>query len=168
MNAFSRKKIRGLDRKLKQLDAWKNFILDYPFSNETKTSGQIFRVQLSPFIWYQDKNPNIKFHKYLYEAYADILQKLKEKEVVKANKLTVQLWLFYPRTVRSLIIVATEEQKIKRNNEINATETMLSPPKIICQVFTKQRWKLGVDNVFETIEGPMCLTHKIGDIWTAE
>ena len=53
---FSRKKIRGFDRKLKQLEIWKNFILSYPPDKLTKASGQIFRIHLSPFYWNGDKN----------------------------------------------------------------------------------------------------------------
>lgn len=172
MTTFSRKKIRGFDRKLKQLDNWKNSILSFPADKLGTTPAQIFRIHLNPFIWYGDKNPHIKFHKYLYQTYSDIFSKLKDHETVKNNKLTVQLWLFYPQTIRSLVIVAPEDQRVKRNAKINATETKLLPPKIIGSVFSNQKWKIGDDKVFELVstndENSKWVTHRRGDIWVVE
>ena len=172
MTAFSKKKIRGFDRKLKQLDNWKKSIISCPTENLTKTNGQIFRIQLSPFYWYQDRNPHIKFHKHLYRAYLDILNQLKDNEFIRENKLTVQLWLFYPRTVKSLVIVADKENYLERNELIKAEDTKKSPPKLFSNNFDSFKLRLGNDNVFEPIENNGEIsdwqTHRLGEIWTIE
>jgi len=172
MTTFSRKKIRGFYRKLQQLDDWKNSILSFPTDNFTKPSGQIFRIHLKPFYWYGDKNPHFKFHGHIYKAYADILQKLKDNEFVKHNKLIAQLWLFYPRTISSIIIVASHEQHQKRNGQIDAKETSLIPPKLFGDNFNAFKLKIGSDNVFELVddndENTNWLTRRQGDIWTVE
>jgi len=172
MTAFSRKKIRGFDRKLKQLDNWKKSIISCNEENLTKTNGQIFRIQLSPFYWYHDRNPHIKFHKHIYRAYFDILHQLKDNEFVRKNSLTVQLWLFYPRTVKSLVIVADKENYLERNKLINAQDTKKSPPRLFSNNFDSFRLKLGDDNVFEPIDSIEEIsewqTHRLGDIWTIE
>ena len=172
MTAFSRKKIRGYDRKLRQLDLWKNHIISCPAEHLTTTSGRIFRIHLSPFYWYRDKNPHLKFHKHLYLAYLEILRKLVENEIVKKNNLTVQLWLFYPHTVRSLVIVSDMEHYQTRNESINALPTKESPPKLFNHYFDSFRLKRGDHNVFEPVDNidsnTKWLTHRIGDIWTVE
>lgn len=172
MTTFSRKKIRGFERKLKQLDNWKNNILSCPADVLGTPPKQIFRISLKKFYWSGDKNPHFKFHKHLYQAYSDILSKLKDNETVKKNKLTVQLWLYYPRTVRSLVIVAPQDQYLKRNSDINAKETKLLPPKVIRQAFQNHKWKIGNDNTFE-LDGPndenaKWITHRRGDIWVVD
>ncbi|MBC7862242.1 MAG: hypothetical protein IAF38_04655 [Bacteroidia bacterium] len=172
MTKFSRKKIRGFDRKLKQLDRWKNFILTFPADNINKTAGVTFRIHLSPFIWFGDKNPHIKFHKHLYKAYFDILQKLKGNRDIINNDFKVQLWLYYPRTVRSIIFVGPEEQYQKRNGQIKPKETKLIPPRLFGNYFDEFTLKIGDDNIFESIdnnnENTEWLTHRQGDVWTVE
>jgi hypothetical protein len=171
MTNFSRKKIRGFDRKIKQLDSWRNFIVSYPF-DKMKSSGEIFRVHLHPFTWHGNQNPNIKFHTYFYIACLDILKNLKDNETLRKKEMTVQLWLFYPRTVKSLIIVAPKELFVKRNDQINARPTEIKPPKIIGKHFVNYTLKLGEDNVFKSnkpqSENPEWQTIKLGEIWTIE
>lgn len=172
MTAFSKKKIRGFDRKLKQLDNWKKFIISNSKENFEKTDGQVFRIHLSPFYWYNDRNPHIKFHKHLYLAYFDILNRLKNDEFIKKNMLTVQLWLFYPRTIKSLVIVADKENYLKRNKLIKAEETKKSPPKLFDNNFDSFNLRLANDEVFEPIENNEKIndwrTHRLGEIWTVE
>ena len=171
MTTFSRKKIRGFDRKIKQLDSWKNFIISYPFE-KMKATGEIFRVHLPPFTWYSDQNPSVKFHIYFYKAYLEILKNLKDKETLIKKDMTVQLWLFYPRTVKSLIIIAPKDLYEKRNDQINSTLTKVNAPKYIQQFFNNYTLKTGVDNVFKSNnslrENPDWKTIKLGDIWTIE
>jgi len=172
MTTFSRKKIRGFDRKLRQLDDWKKIILAFPTNGYTKPSGQIFRIHLKPFHWYGEKNPNLKFHRHLYKVYADILQNLKNNEVIVQNNLRVQLWLFFPRTVRSLIIVAPYEHYEKRIKQIGAREVNISPPRLFGDYFKEFKLMLGEDIAFEAIdnnyENPKWLTRTQGNIWTVE
>ena len=169
---FSRKKLRGFDRKLKQLDKWKKSIIHCLPELCTKPGGQIFRINLDPFTWHGDKNPHRKFHEHLYKAFSEILIELNKKEFIKSNNLTVQLWLFYPRTVKSLVIVANQNDYLKRNEQIDVVETQKIPPKIFNNYFSSFRLKLGNDNVFKEIK--MCNKHfdwqkdRLGDIWTIE
>jgi hypothetical protein len=172
MTTFSRKKIRGFKRKLRQLDEWKNYIISCPAEYLTRTSGQIFRIHLSPFYWYRERNPHLKFHKHLYQAYFEILQKLKENEVVKSNNLTVQLWLFYPHTVKSLVIVADHEYYQARNASIKSLPTKKRPPKLFNNYFDSLKLKLAnhmvAEPVYKIESNKEWVTHRIGDIWTVE
>ena len=137
-----------------------------------KSSGEIFRVHLHPFTWYGDQNPSMKFHSYFYKAYLDILKDLKDNETLRKKDMTVQLWLFYPRTVRRLVVVAPKDLYLKRNDQINGTSTKVKPPKFIEQFFNKYTLKIGVDKAFKSnkpqTENPEWQTIKPGDIWTIE
>lgn len=171
MTKFSRKKLRGFDRKIKQLESWKTFIVSYPF-DKLNSQGKIFRVDLSPFVWYGDQNPNITFHKYFYLTLLDIFKNLKENKTINQNDWTVQLWLFYPRTVRSLIIVAPRNLYKKRNEELNLVKPDSKTPKLFGQLFDNHVLKIGADNVFQShrpgLKGSDWLTLKHGDIWTVD
>jgi hypothetical protein len=167
---FSRKKIRGHKRKLEQLENWKHFVVSYPF-DELKTTGKIFRMQLPPFVWHGNLNPNPTFHRHLYAALAIILKDLQQNDSIKKNEWTVQLWLFYPQTVRSLIIVAPKKLYTERNDLINAVTTKRKPPKLFGQFFNNFSLKVGADNAFELNKSGKnleCQTHKLGEIWTVE
>jgi hypothetical protein len=172
MTTFSRKKIRGYGRKLRQLEDWKNYIISYPTEYLSETSFQIFRIHLSPFNWYRGRNPHLKFHKHLYQACHEILQNLKDNDFIKNNNLRVQLWLFYPRTIKSLVIITDKENYLKRNERIKAFDTEKGPPNLFNKYFDTFRIKLADDNVFNPIatnnKNTEWQTLKVGEIWTIE
>ena len=172
MQTFSRKKIRGHNRKLQQLDDWKNSILKFPSDKFGFNPGQIFRLHLSPFHCFGYINLQGKFHRHLYKAYNEILKGLKDNQTIKDKGLIVQLWLFYPRTIRSLVIVAPKDKYDKRNSQVNAKDTNDNPPRLIRQSFKNKNWKIGEDNNFsmadQNSDEPIWLTHRQGDIWITE
>lgn len=131
-----------------------------------------FRVHLSPFVWYGKLNPSIKFHKYFYPAFLDILQKLNEKEELSKRNLTIQLWLFYPRTIRSLVFVILKEDVEGFNSKIKANTTASRPPQIIEQTFNNFSVKKGEDNVFKSVNpggnGPDWRIVNKGSIWVID
>jgi ribosomal 50S subunit-recycling heat shock protein len=114
----------------------------------------------------------MKFHSFFYKACLDILKNLKDNETLRKKEMTIQLWLFYPRTVKSLIIISPKDLYVKRNDQINASSTKVKPPKVIEQYFNNYTFKIGVDNVFKSnkpqTENPEWQTVKLGDIWTIE
>lgn len=172
MTKVSRKKIRGFKRKLKQIDQWKNAIVLYPFGQLNFSRGKIFRIHAKHLNWGDDINPNSKFYKYFYTAFFDILQNLKKNEILSKNEMTIQLWVFYPRVLQSLILIAPVDLYKKRNEMIGASETKTNPPKLIRQMFKNFSLKIGADNVFESSEpkneNAKWITHKLGDIWTVD
>lgn len=86
--------------------------------------------------------------------------------------MTVQLWLFYPQIVRSLVIVAPKDLYKKRNDQIKSEPAKIKPPKLIEHFFNNYTLKIGVDNVFKSnkpeTENPEWQTIKRGDIWTID
>jgi hypothetical protein len=172
MTKFSRKKIRGYARKLRQLVEWKNYIISYPNEDLAESSFHIFRIRLGPFYWYQNRNPHLKFHKHLYCSYLEILQKLNDNEILKKNKLSVQLWLYHPRTVKSLVIIAGKENLQDRVEIINALHTIERLPKLFNNYFDSFKLKISNDNVFKPLNkfdnNTEWLTIRLGDIWIVE
>ncbi|RZJ53112.1 MAG: hypothetical protein EOO44_09570 [Flavobacterium sp.] len=168
MTKFSRKKIRGFKRKIKQLESWKNSILNYPIriSNRAPIS---FRIHLRPFYWFKNENPSIYFHNFIYKAFEEIFLKLKNDEWFKTNSLDIQLWLFYPRTIKSIIIVGSKEQNDKKNVDIEAKSTNLNPPTLFNRHFDNCVLKVGKDVNFEQRTGDdgtlIWTSHEKGNIW---
>lgn len=168
MVKFSRKKIRGFKRKIKQLESWKNFILNYPIRNSTN-APILFRIHLRPFYWFKNDNPSIYFHHFIYKAFEEIYLRLKNDEQFKTNSLDIQLWLFNPRTIKSKIMVGSKEQNDKKNMDIEAKSTNLNLPKLFNGHFENCVLKIGKDVNFEQRtedDGTLSWTaHEKGSIW---
>lgn len=172
MIRFSRKKIRGFNRKIRQLENWKKFILTYPFEKRNNKDPEIFRIHLRPFLWFNGKNPSVKLHEFLYKAFAEILIKLETDEKIVAQNLEIQLWLNYPRTIQSAVIVGTKDQFDLQNKKIDAKLTNLNLPKFFNGHFDEREFKIGNDVNYEfkiSKDGkPIWTPHEKGDIWIVQ
>jgi hypothetical protein len=92
---FSRKKIRGYNRKLNQLNSWKDFIISYDFEI-INAAGIIFRLYWGKIIWYRESIPNQRLHTLFFKAIHEVFESLKSNTKIKENNLSIQIWLFYP------------------------------------------------------------------------
>lgn len=168
---FSRKKIRGYKRKIRKLNNWKEYIINYPFEN-VENSIRIFRVYLRPFFWYRDLSPPFKFLPHILSAYQEIFEKLKSNKAIKDKNFSIQICIFYPRVVKSLVVVATEENinTIKKKMSVGPIRNNI--PKIIYSYFPESTFKQGTEYIFHSdnpeSEHPKWNKIKKGDIWIIE
>jgi len=163
---ISRKKIRGYNRKLKQLTAWKEHLLNNKF---TKSSKSIFHLHLAPFYWYKAVSPPIKFTSHIIKMLSEVSYSLKENKSLKELELHSQVWIYFPRTILSNVIVAPLETIKDREMRSGANETTDTPPTVIKMAFLNNKWKQTKDVSFSSEDpssnDPNWITHLQGTIW---
>ncbi|MES2836909.1 MAG: hypothetical protein V4667_05260 [Bacteroidota bacterium] len=173
MHKTSRKKIRGYIRKKKTLSNWMQYIVAYPFV-ELKVNAQpiTFRLNLPPFYWFSEDNPPERFTNEIFQAFFEIEKSLDKNIHLKEKNLSFQIWLFYPRTIKSVIIVGTKERLDQFRKDTGQKDTNEIPPKIIGSVFQNRNWKIFLDKTFSSNDpnrnGPNWITHVHGKIWVIE
>jgi hypothetical protein len=170
MQTSSRKKIRGFNRKLKNLTKWKDYIISYPFKMPINGKAPLtFRLHLPPYYWYYEINPPITYTREIFKAFAEINNSLQNNTLLRENNLEYQLWLFYPRTIKSSITIAPHETLKEIVNYMIQSESGEQPLKIVEQAFPNYKWKVSKDRNFSSKSpgglGPEWTTHEQGKIW---
>ncbi|RZJ67139.1 MAG: hypothetical protein EOO47_25125 [Flavobacterium sp.] len=98
--------------------------------------------------------------------------KLKNKEGTTVQDLEIQLWLNYPRTIQSVVIIGTKKQIDLQNEKIDGKLTNLNPPKFFNGHFDKRKLKIGIDVNFQykiSKDGkPIWIPLKQGNIWIVQ
>jgi hypothetical protein len=164
----SAKKIRGYKRKLKQLERWKEFALNYN-SEVDKVIPLTFNLYLRPFYYFKQENPPIKFMKIVFATLAETLIKLNHDKELKKKGLVAHGWFYYPRMMLSKIILDFPEKYKLREQRMGATETDSYPPRILKETVDHCKWRMGEDVNFSTenssSDNPTWIRHVHGYIW---
>jgi hypothetical protein len=167
---FSRKKVRGYQRKILQLEKWKNKVLSFTITDLTFRGGLIFR----PNFFYPSAaiNPPIKLLPPLYKALLEILSELKSSEKIVQSNLIPQIWLFYPRINRSHVRIVSREKGNELLMAFGSKMAKAAPQWPISKFSSGEILYVGSDIIFKSQNPFQNDTKwskiKMGDIWVAE
>ncbi len=114
-----RKKIRGFQRKIRQLESWKGFIINYDFENLKRKT--VFRVNFGNYYWTKDLNIHHKLEKHFLNILSETLIALKENQTIIEANLIPKLWFYFPRTYKTIVVVGqlSDYQKMESQIELN-------------------------------------------------
>ncbi|MCB0806940.1 MAG: hypothetical protein KDC05_14170, partial [Bacteroidales bacterium] len=130
------------------------------------------KIFLPPYVWYYDLQPHPTFQPHVYDALFEILRTLKQDHAIVKHNLNVQLWLFHPRFIQSMVIVSTKEKSEDQQKKIEATQTEQPPPPIIhkrSKGYTiKKGNHVGIRQLPTTNNNIQWEPIPLGDIWVIE